>query len=261
MIDAHLHLQDPRLADALPGILEAARELGIERMVVNGTHPGDWEAVERLAAEHPEVTPCFGLHPWRVGSEQAGWLEELESRLKRLPGAGVGEIGLDRWIRDSDFGRQRETFAAQLDLAERLDRPVAIHCLRAWGTMLEILASASPRRAPLLHSYGGPVEMVGDFTALGAFFSLSGHFFHPGKEGKLAAFDAVPADRLLLETDAPDMLPPPEMRPFHLVDPAGQEVNHPGNLLAIYEAAATRRGWSVEETIGRMRRNFEAWRG
>lgn len=259
MIDAHLHLQDPRFADALPGLLETVRSLGIGRLVVNGTHPGDWEAVERLAADHPEVIPCFGLHPWWVGGEEEGWLDDLEARLMRHPGAGVGEIGLDRWIRGSDFGRQREVFVAQLALAERLDRPVSIHCLRAWGTMRDLLVSAALRRGPLLHSYGGPAEWVADFAGMGAFFSLSGYFFHPGKAEKLATFDAVPPDRLLLESDAPDMLPPPEMRRWPLRSPEGEEINHPANLLAIHEAVALRYGWTLEETIARMRRNFEAW--
>lgn len=261
MIDAHLHLQDPRFAEALSGILETVEGLGIAAFVVNGTNPDDWEAVGHLATRCPAAMPCFGLHPWWVGSEREGWLAELEAHLTQHPDAGVGEIGLDRWIRGSDFDRQQEVFAAQLGLAERLDRPVSIHCLRAWGTMLGILESRPLRRGVLLHSYGGPVELVPAFVPLGAFFSISGYFFNPGKEGKLAVFDAVQPDRLLIESDAPDMLPPSEMRRYRLCDAEGSEINHPGNLASLYEAVASRYGWSLEETKERMQRNFEAWRG
>lgn len=258
MIDCHLHLQDPRLADSVAEIMGTVRALGIGRLVVNGTHPGDWDAVAALAAEHAEVIPSFGLHPWRVGGEPEGWLADLEARLVQHPGAGIGEIGLDRWIRGSDFGRQREVFAAQLDLAKRLERPVSIHCLRAWGALIEALDATGLERGPLLHSYGGPMEMVGGFAARGAFFSISGYFFRPGKERKLAAFDAVPGDRLLIESDAPDMAPPPEMLRHALAD---GNLNHPGNLVAVYEAVAARYGLGFEELVKRTRRNFEAWYG
>jgi TatD DNase family protein len=263
MIDCHLHLQDPRLAAETEEIVSAARALGIATMVVNGTHPGDWDAVARLAASYPEVLPQFGLHPWRAGTEGKGWLERLEELLVGHPQAGVGEIGLDRWIRGNDPVRQREVFSAQLALARRLGRPVSVHCLRAWGALLECLAETPPSAGLLLHSYGGPVELVPELAARGAYFSLSGYFFREGKEAKLATFDAVPRDRLLLETDAPDMAPPEAMRRYRLRGRPGdgEEANHPANLVAVYDAVAARWGMSFEETVAAMRSNFAAWQG
>jgi len=259
MIDCHLHLQDPRFAEALPGIMETVRALGIRRLVVNGTGPHDWDAVERLAATYPEVIPSFGLHPWKVGTEPQGWLEDLEDRLLRHPAGGVGEIGLDRWIRGHDLERQKIAFLAQLKLAERLGRALSIHCLQAWGSLLEILQKHSPRVGLLLHSYGGPAEMVERFVELGAFFSLSGYFFQPGKSGKLAVFDEVPRDRLLLETDAPDMMPPPEWRRFNLPGAIGASLNHPGNLPAIRDATATHFSMTPEALDELVNRNFTRW--
>lgn len=259
MIDCHLHLQDLRLAPELASILRTLREVGVRRLVVNGTHPDDWEAVAALTAEHPEVSASFGLHPWRVGDEGKGWLDELESRLRRDPESGLGEIGLDRWIQNRDFGKQREVFVAQLELAERLNRPLSIHCLQAWGSLLEILDRAHLPRGFLLHSYGGPAEMVDEFAARGAYFSLSGYFFRPGKEKKLATFfDAVPEDRLLLESDAPDMAPPPALVRHALSDPG---LNHPANLVALYEAVAARRGISVAALREQIEGRFRAWWG
>jgi len=256
MIDSHLHLQDVRLSSDTEEIMATVRTSGIRRLVVNGTEPLDWDAVEKLAADYEEVIAFFGLHPWRVGKETEGWLDDLEARLRRDDNAGVGEIGLDRWIWNSDFTRQKEVFSAQLDLARNLDRPVAVHCLQAWGTLLEVLSDAGSTRRPLLHSYGGPREMIEDFVELGAFFSISGYFFRPEKAEKLAVFDAVPLDRLLIESDAPDMLPPPDRVRF-----AKGDVNHPANLAAIYEAVASRLAISPDEVVTMMRRNFAAWYG
>lgn len=263
MIDCHLHLQDPRFAGDLVEIVATTRSIGIGRFIVNGTGPHDWGAVSQLADQYPEVTPSFGLHPWQVGSEPEDWLADLEARLLRHPEAGVGEIGLDRWIEGHDLERQSEVFLAQLELAGRMERPLSIHCLQAWGRLCEILTEHTPRSGFLLHSYGGPAEMVDRFTDLGAYFSISGYFLRPEKAGKLAVFDRIPPERLLLETDAPDMIPPPELRPYPLISPpadtSNKEPNHPANLVAVYGAVAAHRGMSREELEDLIARNFEAW--
>lgn len=258
MIDCHLHLQDPRLAARLPEILETLRSLGIVRLVVNGTHPDDWDRVATLASDCPEVIPSFGLHPWRAGTEPEDWLADLESRLRADPRAGIGEVGLDRWIKGSDFARQQEVFSSQLQLAAEFDRPVTIHCLQAWGTLADILEAAPLPRGFLLHSFGGPVEMVDRFVALGAWFSVSGYFFRPCKETKLAVFDRMPRERILIETDAPDMLPPPEMIRYPVED-SNPLANHPGNLVAVYEALARRFAMPLDDLVHLVGKNFASW--
>lgn len=259
MIDAHLHLQDPRLDRVRDSYLADLPALGILKSVVNGTCEKDWDAVESLARHHPRVIPFFGLHPWKAGSETVRWAEDLKARLDRRPDAGVGEIGLDRWIRGGDFERQKEVFAIQLGIAGRLRRPVALHCLQAWGTMLQMCRDASLSGGLLLHSYGGPAELVPDFVELGAYFSISGYFFRPGKESKRDVFKEIPLDRLLIETDAPDMAPPLENQINQLPDDSGGGWNHPGNLGSVYESTASLRGLPVGELALRVRRNFEAW--
>lgn len=261
MIDCHLHLQDERLSTCLEEILATIRAVGITRLVVNGTHPGDWESVASLASQIPEVIPCYGLHPWKVGSESGSWLGKLEDRLRADPRAGVGEVGLDRWVKNFDFDRQRKVFSAQLALAGSLGRPVTIHCLQAWGPLVEMLESTSRPRHFLLHSFGGPVGMIDRLVDLGAFFSVSGYFFRPGKESKLAAFERIPRDRLLVETDAPDMAPPRELMRFALPGGTGPEANHPGNLVAIHEALAIRLGMATTDLIALVEENFAVWLG
>lgn len=261
MIDAHLHLQDGRLDAVRETYLAGLPRLGIEGLGVNGTCEADWDAVEQLAAGEPRVFPFFGLHPWKAGGESQDWLRDLEARVLRHPRAGVGEIGLDRWIRDGDFERQKEVFAMQLDLAVRHARPLALHCLQAWGTLLEMCRAAGPPRGMLLHSYGGPAEMVAEFLEMGAWFSISGYFFRPGKESKREVFRTIPLERLLIETDAPDMALPSELCQYPVPGDAEGKRNHPANLGAVHAAVAELRGMAIGDLTECVARNFRAWVG
>jgi TatD DNase family protein len=251
--DAHNHLQDDRFGGHQGGMIEECRQAGVVRMVVNGAAESDWPEVLRLARQFPEVLPSFGYHPWYLAERTERWLETLGSMLDQIPSA-VGEIGLDRWKPGLAY---EEAFTAQLRLAAARDVPVSIHCLQAWGKMLELLRSEPrPARGFLLHSYGGPVEMVPAFVALGGYFSFPGYFAHARKSRQREAFCAVPLDRLLIETDAPDQLLPLELKPM-LVEPAeGPPVNHPANLPRIYEFVAALRGLSVGELSVAVERNF-----
>ena len=108
----------------------------------------------------------------------------------------------------------------QLRLAAERNLPLSIHCLQAWGPLLDILR-AEPRPACgfLLHSYGGAAELVAPLAELGAYFSLPGYFALERKTRQREAFRQVPADRLLIETDAPDQSLPPERVQYPLRTP------------------------------------------
>lgn len=257
LYDAHNHLQDERLRGERTGILGALERERVERVVVNGSCESDWEAVLELAKNCPRVVPSFGYHPWYVRERTADWLEKLESLLDQVPSA-VGEIGLDRWIKDPDVPAQEEVFVAQFRLAAVRNLPVSIHCLRAWGRLFELLRS-EPRPAWgfLLHSYGGPVEMVAPLAALGAYFSFSGYYLHERKARQREAFKQVPPDRLLLETDAPDQSLPTELVRYPLADDdRGKPVNHPANLGVIYEQVAEWLGEPMGQLAERLEANF-----
>jgi TatD DNase family protein len=149
-------------------------------------------------------------------------------------------------------------FVAQLRLAAERNLPVSIHCLQAWGRMLELLrAGPRPARGFLLHSFGGPQEMVKPFAALGAYFSLPGYFAHERKQRQRETFRHVPADRLLIETDAPDQSLPGARNRFPLTDAAsGRPLNHPANLPAVYEFAAELLGEALTTLAPRLEENF-----
>jgi len=257
LYDAHNHLQDERLTPQREAILAAVRREGVARMVVNGSCESDWPDLLALARSCPEIIPSFGFHPWYVNERSDDWQSALLRYLEAVPSA-IGEVGLDRWIKDYDSEQQEQVFAWQLRLAAEHNLPVSIHCLQAWGRLLEILrAEARPRCGFLLHSYGGPHEMVAPLAELGAYFSFPGYFAHERKARQRETFKSVPPDRLLVETDAPDQLLPAERIRYPLADTAsGKPLNHPANLGAVYDFVAELLAEPLESLAPRVEENF-----
>lgn len=240
-----------------------ARSAGVVGMAVNGSCEADWEAVAVLARAFPEVIPSFGYHPWFVAERSAIWEEELERWLGQFPNAGVGEVGLDRWREGLDLVSQAEVFALQMGLAVRREVPVSVHCLQAWGALWDaVRAHPVPPCGFLLHSYGGPVEMVGPLARSGAYFSFPGHFLHERKGRQRETFKVIPLDRLLVETDAPDQVAPESHAPraFHLPPgPDGVPVRplmHPADLGEVYRGLAALRGMELDELCGVVESNW-----
>lgn len=261
MFDSHSHWQDERLDVVRDDIAAQMTGLGVSGVVVDGSGVEDWDAVANLAQRYDWVLPSFGVHPWYVKEQPPDWQERLCALLDAFPAAGVGEIGLDRWIEDADVPLQQSFFRAQLQVAAEKLRPVSIHCLRAFGLMEEALREAASRpRSFLLHSYGGPPEMVPTFVKLGARFSISPYFFHERKAKQLETFrSVVPLDRLLIETDAPDMWPPDELNPHPLADADGKTINDPRNLVWMHTQVAKLRGMPEEELREVVDANFRRW--
>jgi TatD DNase family protein len=254
--DAHNHLQDDRFGGRQNELLAACKKIGVAKMVVNGACESDWPQVLALARENKIVLPSFGYHPWYLHERTPDWLKNLERYLDAVPSA-VGEIGLDRWKPDLPYAGQEEAFLAQLSLAAQRNLPVSIHCLQAWGRLLELLQNhLRPARGFVLHSFGGPAEMIPAFAKLGAYFSFPGYFLHERKLKQRETFKHVPADRLLVETDAPDQHLPPEKNLHPLADPAGQPLNHPANLVVVYAGLAEFLGEKIESLAARVEENF-----
>jgi TatD DNase family protein len=187
----------------------------------------------------------------------------LRRALEREPYAAVGEIGLDRWVEGHCMELQIALFVEQWRLGCAYGRPITVHCLRAWGMLLDILQAE--QRAPhgfLLHAYGGPVEMVPAFVALGASFSFSTAFIGPERAAKQAPFRAVPLERLLIETDAPDMAPPQSGLGPGAAGILGRdwpaEVNHPRTLVYSFRGIAALRELEEEPCAEQLARNYQA---
>ena len=256
LFDAHNHLQDDRFGGRQSELLHACEQDGLVRMVVNGSCEEDWPHVAELACQHPQVLPSFGYHPWYLHRCTSQWRENLLRFLDQVPSA-VGEIGLDRWKPALPYEGQEEMFIAQFTIAAERNLPVSIHCLQAWGRMFEILkAGPRPARGFLLHSYGGPSEMIESFVKLGAYFSLPGNYANERKERQRETFRHVPLDRLLIETDAPDQLIPDDGKHKLADQTSGKPINHPANIASVYEFAAKLRGVTIESLAVSVEENF-----
>jgi len=232
LIDAHCHLQDGHLRADIAGVIARARAAGVHCLVCNSDHQGDWDLILRLAETYPEVIPSLGVHPWFVAQCGRGWLWRLEALVAAYPVA-IGEIGLDRQVEERNDGLQEEVFLAQMELAARYDRPVSIHCRKAFGRLVELTSGLSQRpRRMMLHAYCGSHEMVPVFEKLGFYLSVAGSVTWPNNRKTRTAAQRISAERLLVETDSP------------AIAPAGvpYERNEPAYLPMIVQELARLRG-------------------
>ena len=247
LFDSHCHLQDDRLLPRLEEVLSRAREAGVVDMLCCATGESDWLTVLEIAGRHPgRVIPALGIHPWYLDDRTPDALHRLTRLLADHPEAAVGEIGLDHAVSPRRDEEQEALFAAQLYLAAEEERPVSVHCRQAWGRLVELLDTA-PRLPPALviHSYSGPPEMIPRLLPFNVRFSFSGSLTRSQNRRGQAAAAAVPADRLLLETDAPDIDPQPDP------DPDGRRPvgppNEPANARTVAHRLAALRGMTVDE--------------
>lgn len=252
LFDAHCHLPDDKLFPTLGNVMERAAAAGVEGMTVCGTSPADWPRVFQCSEKYAQIYPMIGIHPWFVGGRDSSpscpeaadrpavepCLDDfqcLEKRLRDFPTLGIGETGLDFQDRFENRPEQEASFRAHLTLATELRRPVAIHCVQAWGKMMEILREF-PEPKKNLHAFGGAEELIPELTELNCFFSFCGNVTDPKFKRVRAAAAAVPEDRLLVETDSPDF------------PPAGCSVpNEPANLIHVVRAVAELRSISAEQ--------------
>lgn len=191
--DAHLHVMPD-------DVLMRAREKGVETFFMNGTHEDDWESVLSISQRILGVYPCFGIHPWFIETASPFWQARLEKLLQQYPMAMIGEIGLD--MNRPDYLRQKEIFYQQMQLAVAYNRPVHIHCVKAWDDMLEILNELKEVQF-LLHRFSGDEIIVQKIRFLNGFFSVLNK----------KVLDVIPDNRVLVESDAPDGLHTPEAIP------------------------------------------------
>jgi TatD DNase family protein len=189
LFDAHSHLQD-------------TGPIGPDHLrVVCGTCESDWEAVLARADSGERVIPMLGLHPWQVDDASLEWRIRLEALL-RSHRAGVGECGLDFARKDTDRIVQEAAFRAQLHLAHALHRPLAVHMVRAWGPLVDLLREEGvPPAGAMVHAYTGSPETARELQSMGVFLSFSGDLLDSGRAKLRESLLAVDASHLLMESD------------------------------------------------------------
>lgn len=247
-VDAHNHLQDPRLAQHLPPVLARARAAGLALLHVDATAEADWPAVRALADAHPDVICSFGIHPWFIQGRSTRWLRNLREAVSSRP-AGIGEIGLDSRMGDDLDADREAVFRAQLELSCELALPASLHCRDAWDPMLTILLALPPHPAGLLiHAYSGPADALAALAAQNVHVSFGGTLTRPKNARVRENARRVPADRFLLESDAPDLPPTlPEGTAGHLTDADGKLLSEPAYVPRVGQLLAHLRGTTPGE--------------
>ena len=243
MIDAHAHLDacEPG-AEELIGRAQAA---GVETIVSVGTDIDSCRETLAVAERHEEVFAILGVHPHEAAGADAERLDELEALLSSPRAVALGEIGLDYFRDRAPRSAQRELFAAQLELAARIDKPVVIHTREADDD-----TPAALKDFPgtiVLHCFSSPALLT---WALGrdCYISFAGNVTYPSAEDLRSAARLVPPERLLIESDCPYLAPQPKRgRP-----------NEPAFIVHTLATLAEVRGESVAELAERTVANTRA---
>lgn len=248
LVDTHCHLDFPIFDGDREVVVQRARTAGVTGILVPGVAPDTWARVLSARDQFPPmIRVALGIHPHALpalsDAELAAGLAGLEARLLTEGAAAVGECGLDGALvkRGVSMARQEAVLEAHLEVARRLELPVILHCVKAHGRLLALLERRGPL-AGVLHAYSGSAELVPRYAALGLHFGFGGALTWARARRPLLAAAAAPMDRLLLETDAPEMAP-------HLPLPVAGR-NEPMMVAAFAERLAALRGEAVPDNSG-----------
>jgi len=239
VIDTHAHLtalDDPDEA------IERAAESGVTRILTVGTSVEDVRRALELAERHDGVFAILGIHPHEAGTATEADLAALHELLEHPKAVAVGETGLD-WYRDyAPRDDQRRVFAAQLELAAELGKPVVIHTRAADDDTLAALAGFAG--TVVLHCFSSP-RLLPTALERGWYVSFAGNATFPKAVDLRLAATQVPADRILAETDSPYLAP----------QPVRGKRNEPANVVHTVAALARARDEKPAELVLQIDRN------
>ncbi len=219
LTDTHCHLTSAEIAPQLVGVMARAAEAGVRRMVTVATTPDDAIAAAAIMGAHRNVYLCAGVHPHQAqtcGDDDLARLAAMhEGREAALAGAAgrlvaVGETGLDFHYDFAPPARQELVFRYQLELAQRVGRPVVIHARKAEERVCDVLAEyPALRDRVVFHCFSGGVPLARRVLDGGHWLSFTGvvTFKNAGDVRDAARF--APLDRVMVETDSPYLAPVP----------------------------------------------------
>lgn len=211
MIDSHAHLYFDRFDDDREAVIERAREAGVSEIINVGIDLATSEQAIALARARRGFRAAAGIHPTSPVSSLAGEVERLHALAggNRSLVVAIGEIGLDYHWQDVPPEEQKPKLAAQLELARALELPVIFHCRDALPDLFRLLEAEARLPRGVFHCFAGDEADARRALGLGFHISFAGNVTYPRAEALRNAARVVPAERLLLETDAPFLAPEP----------------------------------------------------
>jgi TatD DNase family protein len=247
--DSHCHLDFPQFEGRTGDLVARAAEAGVRRMVTICTKLREEPAVRAIAEAHDAVFYAAGTHPISVSEEPMVTVEELEQLALHPKFVGIGESGLDYHYTGESAGQQQESLRVHIEAARRTGLPLIIHARDADDDTARILTEE--HRAGdytcVMHCYSSGPFLARTALDLGFYLSMSGIAAFPKSEELRAIFATAPLDRILVETDAPYLAPPPHR---------GKR-NEPAFVVHTARVGAEVFGLSYEEFAARSEDNFE----
>jgi len=210
-VDTHAHLQFPQFDADRDDVLARAEQAGLAWVLVPGTDAASSRAGVELARRKDRLVAAVGLHPHDVTEATAADWDEIEQLAGGPEVVAVGEIGLDYHYDDAVPEAQQAAFRRQLALARDLDKPVIVHCRKAFPDCLRILGDFAPPAGDqgwgVMHCFSGKAPEAAEALRLGLHVSFAGSLTRPTFKKLRATAKTVPLERLLLETDCPYQTP------------------------------------------------------
>ncbi len=250
LFDSHCHLTDERLIAEAEEVVARARESGVTRMVTIGADPEDMEAAVELAARLDGVWASVGIHPHVADRADGAAFWRIAALARREEAVALGETGLDYHYDHAPREAQRRAFTRHVELAAELGLPVIVHSRSADADTAALLREAGRSVRGVLHCFAGGSMLLEAGLDVGWHISFSGlvTFRNYGGAGLVRA---VPADRLLIETDSPYLAPVPKR---------GKR-NEPAFVRHVAEGVARLRGEPFEDVAAYTARNAARFYG
>jgi TatD DNase family protein len=266
LIDSHCHLDD---YEDLPAILAHARAAGVGKLLAIGIGDGP-DTMHRaldIAHTYPEVFATAGIHPQEAHRATPEALAKLTTLAQDPRCLAIGEIGLDYYHLDNpDIPTQQAAFVAQMKIAAAVRKPITIHCRTselaipaakakygaadAWEDLLSLIHQHwTPTNLPgIMHCFSGNADQAARSLAAGFYLSFAGNVTYPKSTTIQAVAASAPADRILVETDAPFLAP----------TPLRGQTNEPAYVAHTARFVAALRGISPDDLAEITTSNFDA---
>jgi len=249
-IDSHCHLDNPQFDPDREAVIDRALAAGVERMLAIGTGDGppDLEAGIRLADRNEAIYATVGIHPHDASKATPETYKRLASLLNHPKVVALGEMGLDYHYDHSPREVQRAVFVEQMLIAGGAGKPIVIHTREAWEDTLALLENYWRPRGlgGIMHCFSGDADQAALCLDLGFHLSFGGIVTFPKSAAVQEAARRTPADRLLIETDAPYLAPVPHR---------GKR-NEPAFIAETARKLAELRGVATEEITRVTSENF-----
>ena len=232
----------------LDEIINGAEQAGVKKIIIPSADEDSFEPILEICEKYENVFCMLGLFPEEVKK----WTDKTAERIISLATnnnkvAGIGEIGLDYYWDTSFTELQKEVFIKQIELANELKLPIAVHDREAHKDTFDIITKYNKGSDVLLHCFSGSVEFARECIKAGFYLALGGVVtFKNAKKMKDVAAD-IPLERLMLETDAPYLTPVPYRG----------KTNEPKYIPYIAEEIANLRGITIEEVAKQTTQNAE----